>query len=89
MTCSPETGKRQPAAGPHPRRPPGPPRDGRSQDQGKGKGFIYAERRNGGHPRAHNAALTRPCPHPLPALQTQANVKVKDKAKGKNKSDMP
>jgi len=39
---------------------------------------IYAERRNGGHPRAHKAALTRPCSHPGPTLQTQAKVKGND-----------
>jgi hypothetical protein len=45
----------------------------------KARDLIYAERRNGGHPRAHKAALTRPCSYLPLALETQANVKVKGK----------
>jgi hypothetical protein len=51
----------------------------RPKPKAKAKRSIYAERRNGGHPRAHKAALTRPCSHLAPPLQTQAKGKVKGK----------
>jgi hypothetical protein len=51
----------------------------KAKAQARTRNRIYAERRNGGHPQAHKAALTRQCSHQAPALQTQANVKVKGK----------
>jgi hypothetical protein len=63
--------------------PPTPPAPQRAKGKGKGKRFqiiIYAERRNGGHPRANKASLTRPCSLPRADLTDTGKGKGKGRA---------
>jgi hypothetical protein len=58
-----------PASGPAPARStPAGSRENLPAARGL-RSLIYAERRNGGHPRAHKAALTRPLPSPRADLK--------------------